>query len=56
VSNIFGGRFFDFSIAGSFSFLTALVFRARALLIEERKAALRVAESSPQPAEEAVAP
>ena len=32
VSNIFGGRFYAFNLAGMISLLTALVFRARALL------------------------
>jgi O-antigen ligase len=32
VSNIFGGRFYGFNMAGMISLLTALVFRARALL------------------------
>ena len=32
VSNIFGGRFYAFNTAGMISLLTALVFRARALL------------------------
>ncbi len=32
VSNMFGGRFYSFSMAGMISLLTALVFRARALL------------------------
>lgn len=32
VANIFGGRFYSFNMAGMISLLTALVFRARALL------------------------
>jgi O-antigen ligase len=32
VSNMFGGRFYSFNMAGMVSLLTALVFRARALL------------------------
>jgi len=36
VSNIFGGRFYGFNTAGMLMFLTALVFRAGALLEEPR--------------------
>jgi O-antigen ligase len=33
VTNLFGGRFYSFNMAGMVSFLTALVFRARALVL-----------------------
>ncbi len=43
LSSIFGGRLFEFNMAGAVSFLTALVFRARALTRE----GIRDEESEP---------
>jgi O-antigen ligase len=48
VSNLFGGRFFTFSIAGSVSVMTAILFRTRILLDEDRRRqgqGLRVADA-----------